>query len=465
MSGAHGDPLPLPEPSPLHPYNFSAIPRAARGRVMVGRQQERDYGRIAKHLNSLAGATYRGIGPPGPTFGLSSSESEPQRAARTSLQHRIRLYGPDVSSGGDLANWTALLKTPNLYDKAPCAVAPFEASKLKILHQTFLPRDIIHCAPAQVAASFRDPDKFIRRTQCEIEALHDGRPAIRPYWDVQLRTDRQQRIQFFKRLAGRGLVGFRRSIRSRVAPFFVAKKNDQIRMVLDAREVNVLHRPPPHTAISTPGAIASLDFSEAILCDGADEGVVGGSVDLSDSFYQWCCDAMAEDFGFDTPETADTFDVTSIWSADGPEPVAPDDLLYPVFRGLSMGWSWALWALHTIVVAVIEPSLPLGVGSMVLDKATPPVPRRGTPVVCVYVDNVSVLGVHLASVRALWQLICEVLEGSGFHLHEYVSPHGAVELVGLVFVSKSFWIQHKPARLCKFRKASAALARLPFVFA
>ena len=104
MDGAHGDPLPLPEPSPLHPYNFATIPRAARGRVMVGRQHERDYGRIAKHLNSLAGATCRGMGPLGPTFGLSSSESEPQRAARTSLQHRIRLYGADVSSGGDLAN-------------------------------------------------------------------------------------------------------------------------------------------------------------------------------------------------------------------------------------------------------------------------------------------------------------------------------------------------------------------------
>ena len=116
MAGAPGDPLPLPEPSPLHPYNFAATPRAARGRVLVGRQRERDYGRIAKHLNSLAGATCRGLGPAGPTFGLSSSESGPQRAARTSLQHRIRLYGADVFSGGDLSNWTAILKTLNIYE-------------------------------------------------------------------------------------------------------------------------------------------------------------------------------------------------------------------------------------------------------------------------------------------------------------------------------------------------------------
>ena len=236
-------------------------------------------------------------------------------------------------------------------------------------------------------------------------------------------------------------------------------------MVLGAREVDLLHRPPPHTALSTPGAIASLDFSEAISCDGVDEGVVGGSVVLSDGSYQWCCDAMAEDFGFDTPEAADTFDVTSIWSADGPEPVASGDLLYPVFGGLSMGWCWTLWALHTIVVAIIVPSLPLGVGSMVLDKAPPPVPRRGRLVVCVYVDIVSILGVDLPSVLALWRSVCKILEGSGLHLHEYVSPHGALELVGLVFVSKSFWIQHKPARLWKFRRASAALARLRFVFA
>ena len=109
MAGAYGDPLPQPLPSPLRPYNFASIPRAARGRVMVGRQYERDYGRIAGHLNGMAGATCRGLGPVGPTHGLSSLESEPQRAAKASLQHRTRLYGPDVSTGGDLANWATLL--------------------------------------------------------------------------------------------------------------------------------------------------------------------------------------------------------------------------------------------------------------------------------------------------------------------------------------------------------------------
>ena len=58
----------------------------------------------------------------------------------------------------------------------------------------------------------------------------------------------------------------------------------------------------------------------------------------------------------------------------------------------------------------------------------------------------------------------KLLEDSGLHLLEYVSPHGALELVGLVFVPNSFWIQHKPARLWKFRRASTALVRLRFVF-
>ena len=102
---------------------------------------------------------------------------------------------------------------------------------------------------------------------------------------------------------------------------------------------------------------------------------------------------------------------------------------------------------------------------MVLDKAPPPVPRRGRPIVCVYVDNVSILGVDLPSVLAFWRSVCEILEGSGLHLHGYVSPLGALELVGLLFVPNSFWIQHKPARLWKLRRASAALVRLGVVFA
>ena len=84
------------------------------------------------------------------------------------------------------------------------------------------------------------------------------------------------------------------------------------------------------------------------------------------------------------------------------------------------------------------PSLPFGVCSIVLDKAPPPVPRRGRPVVRVYVDNVSMLGVVLPSVLALWRSVCEILEAPGLHLHEHVSPHGAPELVGLVFVPNSF---------------------------
>ena len=101
-----------------------------------------------------------------------------------------------------------------------------------------------------------------------------------------------------------------------------------------------------------------------------------------------------------------------------------------------MGWSWALWVLHTIVVATIVPCLPLGEGSLVLDKAPPPVPRLGRPIACVYVDNVSALGVDRRSVSKLWRAICECLEAAGLHLHEFVAPHGALELVGLVLVAK-----------------------------
>ena len=98
---------------------------------------------------------------------------------------------------------------------------------------------------------------------------------IRPYWDQRLRSDRVLRFDFFQELRRIGIGGLRRSIRARVAFFFVRKKNGMLRLVTDARETNQMHREPPRSALGGPGALAQLDFSpEAARFAGADASSV-----------------------------------------------------------------------------------------------------------------------------------------------------------------------------------------------
>ena len=122
-------------------------------------------------------------------------------------------------------------------------------------------------------------------------------------------------------------------------------------MVVDAREPNRMHRLPPHTALGTPGALAEQDWSpEAMETDIASKSEVwGAALDLQDSFYQFSNEALGEEFGMDYPETAGSYGCVEVWTPTGFEPVAADEAVFPVFCGVPMGWSWALWAVHSIV--------------------------------------------------------------------------------------------------------------------
>ena len=70
---------------------------------------------------------------------------------------------------------------------------------------------------------------------------------IVPHWDRRLKADRDLRLSFIKRLDAVGLISWRRRASCHIGAFFVRKKADQIRLVLDCRPANQLHRAPPKT--------------------------------------------------------------------------------------------------------------------------------------------------------------------------------------------------------------------------
>ncbi|MBM4023762.1 MAG: hypothetical protein FJ284_16260, partial [Planctomycetes bacterium] len=114
------------------------------------------------------------------------------------------------------------------------------------MRKKFVPKPICSMAPPAVVKVFSNLDQFVRRSDEDVQRSLADTVPLKPYWDHRLATERATRIEFITALAKLGLVSFRRRIRSRVGLFFVEKKGDQIRLVVDAREASRLHHAPPH---------------------------------------------------------------------------------------------------------------------------------------------------------------------------------------------------------------------------
>ena len=95
-------------------------------------------------------------------------------------------------------------------------MAPYDEDKLKFWRSDIVPKPVVDIAPDVVARAFRDPDVYIRKPDdVYLRDTSDSAP-ITPYWDTLLARDSAARARFVRRLAQRGLVGFRRRIRSRI---------------------------------------------------------------------------------------------------------------------------------------------------------------------------------------------------------------------------------------------------------
>ncbi|CAK0844871.1 unnamed protein product [Prorocentrum cordatum] len=391
-----------------------------------------------------------------------STVSPPARCAIVAAG-QVALPIQDLHPRGALQE---LLKSDSLYGGAPSKVVPYEESKLKFWQSSVTPRDVEEVCPKFVVDAFRDPDTYIRKPDRVVEQDLELLPPIKPYWDARLASDAGLRRDFLLRLAGRGLVGFRRRIRSRVGCFFVEKKGGWIRLVVDARDTNRTHWAPPHAALGTPAALSEQDWSDAALsdagwvsADGSPAQIFGSSLDLQDSFYQFFSERVAEDFGMDFPERASYYQVSHIWTPDGLSPVDPDELVFPVFRGVPMGWSWALWAVHSSVTSWVADTLPGGARRLLLDKQPAPVAAPFRPTGSVYVDNVSFLGLSSDDVGLALQAAKDKLDSLGIAYHEVEGPATHFTTVGVEYDGRRRRLRHSDHRAWRLYLACQELER------
>ncbi|CAK0841362.1 unnamed protein product [Prorocentrum cordatum] len=291
--------------------------------------------------------------------------SEAQRSIIARVSRRVENHGerPDILPSTAYAD---LIKSHDLYSGQPMNLKPSSAA-----------------AWGQGRRYLDNADELIFRTEAELGALQESEliQPIAPYWDPILKNNRRARIDFIKRLASVGLVGFGLSIRGRVGAFCVGKK--------------------------------------------------GG-------FCQFANDDLADWFGFNYPEAAPDFgDPLVCIPADVRfVQVSSDARIFAVFRGVLMGWSWSLFFCRDLLgEAQCKGLLSLGCadGSRLVHERRPaPLQAPGRPLSQPYVDDANVIGLHFSDTEHALRGIQHVLDYLGIDYHDLVEPAKLCTTVGVV---------------------------------
>ena len=135
-----------------------------------------------------------------------------------------------------------------------------------------------------------------------------------------------------------------------------------------------------------------------------------------------------------------------------------DLVVYPVFRGLCMGWSWALFFAQQAVTFIASGQIQRPLRE-IRDKLPLPDINEG-PLVGVYVDNISVIGVDKDSVSKAAHNIDQYFQDSDIPLTWSTDqPSEVFTTVGIVVDFKNRCIRNKPSRLWKAYFAGREILR------
>ena len=442
-----GEAPPLGGSRPLFPLRLRCLqgagkddPRRYIARRLRAREQSEVYlARAVRALNALADARGDGVlRLSAPSYAVPGDPlSAAQSTALGNLSRSIRACLPaparsDLCADGALC---ALLRSRDIYDvEQSCAVQPYDPDKLKVLRGQTVPKD----ARALVGDT---AGEFLLHSATRIERAADD-PVFegalpQPHWDARLRLSRRVRRDFILRLHAVGLVAWRRRAKQQAGIFFVAKKDDTIRMVVDCRPANESHLRPPHSALATAGALGAINLAPSFLAEAgcaSDFLAHGAAVDLSDGYYQFKVPELASWFALGERFTAGEVGITSAYCDDAREdrPVAADEVLWACFGAMPMGWSWGLYFCHESLSECCRRAMHATQPTVELleDRRPPPRLSTNSAFVAPYVDNGNIIAGSQSAAKVLLTAVQHELSAVGFVYHEVVEPTRRLDLLG-----------------------------------
>ena len=172
-----------------------------------------------------------------------------------------------------------------------------------------------------------DGPQFVDFLQRQLLPLDDALQRVQasrvehPYSDPQFKNPVVYR-DFLRRLRDSNLIDFSDGpCREIVAVFFVAKKLNRLRMIIDARRSNCHFADPHYVQLATGDSLGRLEFepgSQLTIC----------AADLKDAFSCHC-------------RWAESRYLPEVKARSG-------RWVYPRLAVVPMGWSWALFVCQTL---------------------------------------------------------------------------------------------------------------------
>ena len=285
-------------------------------------------------------------------------------------------------------------------------------------------------------------DEQLRPVNEAVQELQFSGPD-RVYSDPKFRSHRCY-VDFINRLNKLGLLDF--SIEApveEVGLFFVKKKANKQRMILDCRRSNQWFKPPAHTNLTTGESLRRIELEpgqKLYVCN----------ADLANAFYTLSMPMELRKYFGLRGVVAGRLGIDQI----GDVAVGRRQVVYPRVAVLPMGWSWALHWCQQVHERIAERS-GLRKSERLQDFLAAP---AGGFWHIQYVDNLHVLGVDKQEVESRFWRTVQALKQSGLTVHEEETCDSGAKVLGWEYeVGGSF--RPTKERVWRIRLATAELLK------
>ena len=248
---------------------------------------------------------------------------------------------------------------------------------------------------------------------------------ILPHWDPALVRNRRLYLKLVKTLHARGLLTFllEEERREEIGVFFVKKKDNSLRLIIDARRSNLHFASPPGVSLVTAEGLSRLEVEP-----NDDAGPAGpmrftlGTSDISDAFHRFRIDRPMSGYFCLRPVAAAELGLGGRML--GGRRLRDDSLIVPACAALPMGFTWSLFFCQEVGRDIMRSTPELAGVPEMSDRGATTVLRPGLPLgdgggaQYTYVDNLGVLGFEPPAVEQSLAAATDRFDKVGLLTHE-----------------------------------------------
>jgi hypothetical protein len=172
---------------------------------------------------------------------------------------------PDTAPSQDEAAKT-LLRGRVSYDTRDdfTTAVPYESGSVSLPEDVSNSKDVRELLGAEDRLLIEGWQESMMRSSHELEQLNADYGEIVPFWDRKLQRNSKEYRQLIKMLDARGLITWTCEPMEFASIFFVAKKDNAQRLIIDARRANRRFKRPPHVDLITSEGLSRIEqYGEA----------------------------------------------------------------------------------------------------------------------------------------------------------------------------------------------------------